>query len=167
MMKILKSNGGFTLVELIVAMTIATVILTSVTAIFPAVLQTYEEANSLAERNTLMSNLANQIIADLADATEDVAELDAENTVTIATGHGVVTYTVDALEGVLLKKIGSGEPAAVLSKAYFKNKSARFIVSKADSHGTAYNLSVTIISDKSGKEISRNYTVMPLVLNQY
>ena len=162
-MKFLKCNKGLTLVELVITMVICAVIMTTVAAIFPTVLRSYEQANSLAERNTLLNNLANQITADLSDLSKQVSEenLGVKNRLSFTTGQGEIVYGVEG--GVLLKN-GS----EVFSKDYYKNKSVEFLcVAEKGGSVTAYTLTVTITADKGGESISRDYAVTPLVLNQY
>jgi len=160
-MNLLKNNKGFTLTELIVSMLILSVITVSVSAVFAPVLKTYEQANNLAERNTLLNNAANQIIGDLSEASRPL-DVPAHNDITITIdGQDDIIYSRGS-DGTLLKN-----GVSVLSKNYYKKKSVDFDLAQAPGTGEAYILTVTVTSDGGGGSISRNYAVTPLILNQY
>ena len=162
MKKILRNKKGVTLIELIVGMVLFTIITTSITAVMVPMLRNYAKANELAECNTLLDNVANQIISDISVATAPVAHTEFADIISITVDSpGDVTYTV--IDGLLQK---NGAP--VLAKSYYKNKSVSFSCKPAASaEGTAYILTVIIISDTDGEMIRRDYAVRPLVLNQY
>lgn len=162
MMKNLKEKKGMTLIELIVGMMMFAILTAAVSAVLVPMLRVYARANEFAECNTLLDNVANQIIKDLSNATKEL-DLSADETILITIELDEIIYTVDNSNGVLLK---NGIP--VLSKSYYKNKSVNFsCVSISSSAGTAYMLTVIISSDENGEMIRRDYAVKPLALNQY
>lgn len=168
MKKILKSKKGFTLVELIVSIVVFAIILTSVSTILVRILRFYAQANELAELNTLVDNIANQITSDISRVTlpVPVQDLGKENDVCLTIEEtNDIRYTVDALDGVLLKN-----DSIVYSKPFYKEKSLSFILNaESGAAGVAYILTVRILSDQDGggEMISRDYAVRPLALNQY
>ena len=163
MIKVLKNNKGFTLAELIVVMVVSSLVLASIAAMLPSILGQYEQANELAERNTMLNNIANQIISDMADATKPIADSDGEdNYLSIIAGANKVIYTRND-EGVLLRN-----ESVVLPKGYYKKERVSFsCVAAKKATKTAYILTVTISSTKSGGSLSREYAVAPIALNLY
>lgn len=162
MIKILKCKKGLTLTELLAGMLIFTIVALSVTAILSPSLRVYIKANELAECNTLLDNLANQIISDLSEAIVplDLPDIDNELLITTDPSYDII-YTVSS-DGVLLK---NGNP--VLAKDFYKKKSVHFSCVSAESSEIAYTLTVIIMSDKDGEMIRREYAVKPIALNQY
>lgn len=168
MLQIIKDKSGMTLTELIVGLVLFAIITITASAILAPLLKVYTKANELAECNTLLDNVAAQIIKDLSNATVVIAGLDDDDDVltdelpiTIDTDD--VTYTIEADTGILQK---NGIP--VLSKTYYKGKSVSFTCKLvAGDPGTAYTLTVIVLSDRDGEMICRDYDVKPLVLNQY
>ena len=161
MIKILKSKEGMTLTELIVGMVLFAIVAAAASAMLVPMLRIYTKANNLAECNTLLDNVANQIIGDLLESTKE-PEWDNDHpsiTVTID-DPGDVLYTIG--DGVLLK---NGEP--VLKKNFYKGKSVSFICAREGTTDKSYRLTVIITSDRDGEMIRRDYAVRPLVLNPY
>ena len=164
MMKILKNKNGMTLIEMIVSMVLFVIVAATVSAILVPMLKVYAKANEFAECNTLLDNIANQIISDLSDATVELEDLGAGNEISITIDNPEdVKYSVDSDSGVLLKN-----DIPVLTKTYYKNKSVSFVCNSASTDsGTAYTLTVIILSDRHGEMMRRKYVVRPLALNQY
>lgn len=149
--------------ELIVGLMLLSIIATAAGASLAPMMKAYAKANDIAEWNTLLDTVANQMVSELSEATADMPDLGKPNEITIVKDNlNDVKYTVDT-DGVLLRNGKS-----VFSKSYYKQKSVSFSCDPATgAAGTAYIVSVTVSSDKSGESISRKYAVRPLVLNQY
>jgi len=69
-MKILKNKKGITLIELIVGIVMFGVITVAISTMLAPMLFSFMSANDFAEYNSLLDNLANQMINDLSQATE-------------------------------------------------------------------------------------------------
>jgi len=167
--KLFQSKKGYTLIELIVAMTICLLLMTSVALLLPSILRVYNRANAIAERSALLNNAANHILSDLADATLPVETV--PNQITMFNGQDVIIYTIDG-EGVLNKTIGSGEATPVLAKQYYRHNHVSFVceevsVPNSGGEGRAYRITIMISSNWDTGEMSRSFMVMPLVLNQF
>jgi len=70
MMKQVLNNKGVTLTELIVTIMVVSIILSATVSVVGPVLRAFERANSFAEANTLLDNLAALIMHDVANARE-------------------------------------------------------------------------------------------------
>jgi len=161
--------------ELIVGIMLFAVVATAVSTILAPLMKVYTKANELAECNTLLDNVANQIISDLSGATDKIRDEDLNREVSGENPNSVlrittdapddVRYTIDGSDGVLLKN-----GVSVLSKPFYKGKSVGIICNKAPvKTGEAYILTVILLSDKDGEMLRRDYAVRPLALpsNQY
>ena len=79
MIRVIRNNKGLTLVELVIGMVVLTIILTMVVSIVMPMMQFQRRANLLAEQNSLLDNLANQIIYDISMATSIITTLETIN----------------------------------------------------------------------------------------
>ncbi|MCL1862443.1 MAG: prepilin-type N-terminal cleavage/methylation domain-containing protein [Defluviitaleaceae bacterium] len=91
---------GVTLIELVVAMLVFTIIMATATAVFAPMLRAFSYANSIAEANTLMDNVATLILHDLTSATDiepqygdisnDVLEITTFRTINFYLDNGIL-----------------------------------------------------------------------------
>jgi prepilin-type N-terminal cleavage/methylation domain-containing protein len=182
-----KNNHGLTLVELIVAMAVFTVVTTSVTALLVPIMRTQMRAIEAAEYNTLLNNVANQIISDMRDATPLSPTADPAAAVELPTdpaspllrivkGSQIIVYSIGDdsgdNKGLLLRSV-TGNPdhgTSVLPSRYYRNnRGVSFDCKEAGSvtGNIAFVLTVSITNrDDSSIIISRDYAVSPLALNQ-
>jgi prepilin-type N-terminal cleavage/methylation domain-containing protein len=172
MKKLLKSKKGFTLMESIVAIGICAIIMASAALVLPNVLRVYDRANIMAERNTLLNNVANIIIADLTDLAEPLSDesLNNENNLALFTGVDHVVYTID--NGILNRSVDKGEATPVLPPRYYGRSQVSFVCNEVTTtqggeEVLAYQLTITVNSIRDSGAISRSYMVKPLVLNQF
>ena len=160
--KILISNKGMSLVELIIGMFIFSVVVTSAIAIMVPILRTMARANQLAEVNPLLDNIANQIIRDLSASTLAPIYDDNELFITID-GSDSVEFTIE--DDILIR---NGD--AVLPSQFYKGNALSFTVDEKEDEdneiGLVYELTI-ILTDTTGAVFSRTYDVRPLVLNPY
>lgn len=170
MIKVLKNKKGITLIELIVGLMLFAIVTAAASAVLAPLLSVFAKVNELSECNTLSDIVANQIIGDLFNATVEIEGLEDDDDELvneikiIGSNLGIITYKIDT-NGVLLKN-----DISVLSKTYYKNKSVSFSCALSSIGAEkAYILTVTVLSDKEGKMISRDYAVRPLAIleNQY
>jgi len=167
--KLLKTKKGFTLIELIVGLVIFGIISVAVSALLAPTLFAFMRANDFAEYNILLDNIANQIISDLSQSTDEPeftegTELPgtAWNRVTITTQATRVRYTVAG--GVLFREV-NGEPFEVFSEEFYRRKLVSFKLNTFDEN--AYILTVRLDHADGNFEIQREYAVRPLILNQH
>lgn len=168
-------KAGVTIIEIIVGMLLFSVIAMSISSILVPVLRTYANANELAEMNTLLDNLANEITSDFASARSITFSGPEENMT--ATVDSVFTYAVD--RGILFKNI-----TPVLPANYYKRKTVTVTYYDASGYGdvawtasppsvtsstSSYIISITLLNGDGNPMISREYAVRPLVIeaNQY
>ena len=179
--KLLKSKKGFTLMELVVGLVIFGIISVSVAAALAPTLFAFMRANDFAEYNILLDNIANQIISDLSQATEE-PEFDegserpgaSWNSVTITKLAAIVRYTIsdgsgDEPPGILMREIGSSDPQPVFSEDFYKRKMVSF---KLNTHNAvdeppSYTLTIRLVNTAGDFEIEREYAVRPLILHTY
>lgn len=174
LLSILKLKKGMTMIELVVGMLIFAVIASSVAAVLVPTLNAYMKANELAEVNTLLDNLSEEMLSDIARATAvSVDDVAGNGKITIITGIGNIDYYVDT--GVLCRAGGAGD-VPVLEKRYYKGKSVAIDylgqdgiteVDTADEIKTPFYIRLTISSDKGGSIASRRYAANPVGFKNY
>lgn len=171
----LKNKKGFTLVELIVGIIIFAIISLAVSMLLTPTLFAYMRANDFAEYNSLLDNIANQIISDLSQSTAPPNPVPATDAVTIITRTRNFNYIVNAdgvlqLEGVNVA--GNPEFFDVFTADFYKRKRVSFTITADPAVPFVYLLTVTLTGDdgqgqgNQGFEISRDYAVRPIMLNQ-
>ena len=189
-MKILKNKKGLTLIELIVGILMFIIIAIVVSTSLAPILFSYVRANDFAEYNTLLDNIANQIIGDMAQSTEEPKftsgwVVDNTGRLTITTKSRIVTYTVEntladvggvlQVGGVTAGVDEDDDPIIlddfrdVFSADFYKNKVISFRVDKDTGPLIAYILTVRLRENSTlGNifEIEREYAVRPIMLNQ-
>jgi type II secretory pathway pseudopilin PulG len=140
MMKIIKNKKGISLIEIIVGSLMFAIVAISASAAMAPMLRAYAAANEFAEHNTLINNVANQIISDLSRATGTPASLTGETNEVLTGGTGLViptrtgdvTYTIgdagDHHGVLLLRDAASGNVVPVFPRGYYRNKHVSFSV---------------------------------------
>ena len=178
-LKARRSKGGMTLVEIIVTMALSAIVMTSVAALLPSILRIYATANDMAERNTLLNNVANIVMADISNATKPISSFDSEATDTelvIQTATGQITYQIQ--RGILYKKVGTETESLspVLSEGYYRNMAVSLKCEPLDPTSTggnegfedAYTLTINVSNHKRAQsDLTREYVIAPLVLNTF
>ena len=195
--KIAKNNQGVTLVELVIAVMLLSIITASVSAVFLPILRLQRRSVEVAELNALMDNIANPIINDLSYTYEipawqdpdtgdfivinKVNSLDnedlegpafGENTLAISLVNKYdVIYSVD--EDGILRRNG----VDVLPPRFYLGRSIRITCSEYDSNDpeysktrTAYQIELELREQQNGTWLTtttRTYAVWPIMLNQY
>ena len=177
-MKIFKNKKGLTLMELIVGMLMFAIIGLTISTSLAPTLMAYMRANDFAEYNTLLDNVANQIISDMTQAREvpqfeqGVWVEDVTRNLTIRMPTHNVTYTVD--NGVLQRSRG-GEPAPVFAEDFYKRKDVSFMLTGTGNAASPTSLSLFTLTVRLTErvnvgntpfELEREYAVRPLMLNQ-
>jgi prepilin-type N-terminal cleavage/methylation domain-containing protein len=167
MKKLLKSQKGMTLIELVVGMVMFAIAVGAVGAILAPTLRVYAEANEYAESNNLLDTLANQILDDLSEATT-APTINAEGRLEFYIDTRKVTYWVDqtaggANEGLLMRQYESNEEDTdekpVYTEPFYKGKSLAFAVDTDEA--PVYTLTLSI---SGGISISRTYAVRPVAV---
>lgn len=168
MRKIITCNKGVTLVEIIVTLVLSVIVMTSVAAVLPRILNLFRYTNTMAERNTMLNNVANPILDDLRSANDIPKQTgsDASSVLTIPTPTGVVKYSIESEDinrGALLR---NGD--LVFSSEYYNGIGISFELTPVSSTSVSYDLTVTITPQQGrGSMMERTYAVTPLILNQY
>jgi prepilin-type N-terminal cleavage/methylation domain-containing protein len=174
MMKVLKNKKGITLVELMVGLLLLSIIVAAAGSTIAPMLKVYSKANEIAEWNTLLDNLANQMVSDLSEMTVPIEDQPGagagpwSDNITFTAGFRTITYAVSKDNPLWDDGMLERNGILVLPEDFYKRKIVSFILNDAGNHGEiAYMLTVRIEpSDGEGATISRDYAVRPLVLNQ-
>lgn len=165
MMRLLKDKKGTSLMELMVAMIIFAMIATSVTMILVPTLREYGRATELAQINSMVNNVGNEISSDLSQSTESAA-IPTSNTIDIQIGNNQVTYTSQGTsngKSQLLRSYNGGSLSPLFSDAYYHDKGV--VVSYTEEDKT-YTIEVALYDENDELLVSRNFVVKPLILNQ-
>lgn len=179
MKKILKGKGGMTLIELVVAMLLFSMIVLAVTTVFVPMLKSYNNATEFAETNTLLDNIANELIGAIDKASTVSC---SQNKVTITYNAinpanelegGVTTYEVKDNAGQdLLYRDG----ILFLDRKYYRGKSllVDFYTIKVDGsidtaiiptdNPKSFYVRISILKD-ANTFATRDYAVRPIGLN--
>ena len=155
MKNVLHNKKGISLIEILVGSLMFALIAITVTAVIAPMMMAYVRANNLAEYNTLLDSVGNQIVSDLARSTSAPVQMGADVVeITINTDRNIV-YTVE--NGSLIR---NGSP--VFADGFYKGKSINFLVEEDKS---GYAVVVTVESGgETGMAIERTYTIRPLML---
>ena len=121
------NKKGLTMMELIVGILVLTIIMTAVTSIFAPMLRAYQRANNLAEANTILDNLANEIMYHITQADEiyppvrDIGCDDIPPMMTISLGGGRdIIFDIDDYENLLfIEDVLSPYPRRLLFEPEF------------------------------------------------
>ena len=162
----LLNNKGVTLIELVVAMMVLSIIMISVTAVFAPILRSFERANNLAEANTLLDNLSALIMDDVGSATAiPLQGSTASGGFAVKTAYDVFYYG-DA-DGILWRKV-PGFAGPVLQKDFYKYRGDDTVFSVAadcdfDEASGLVTITLTLSAD-FGWTLERVYTAKPVGL---
>ncbi len=177
--RVLKSRSGMTVVEMMLAILLLAIIGATVAASLAPTLRAYNNANSVAEINTLLDNLSRDMLSDIAKARE--ISLSSTGEITIKNDLLTVSYGVDD-EGYLYR---DAKDSLILAKGYYKKKtiSLRYLtMTRAPGgagtlmtlapgvYGKNSNLNIILefsLYDDGGFMTSRSFAAKPLGLNQY
>ena len=173
MLKCIKNQKGVTLVELIVAMIVMSIIMMAVTAVFAPIYQTYIEANELAEVNSLLDTISAVIMDDLADATVPAP---APITATLSDTSGVIlgissqpvaNYRVNngLLERNTKDFTNEGDWFPIYAQGFSRNKNVEVVFSEAGGVCTVTIILTDNRPAKLGREVARrSYVARPVGL---
>ena len=168
---LLINKKGLTLIELIMAMLVMTIIMIAVTSAFLPTLKAYEKANDLAEVNTLLDNISTLILNDVNRAVEIP---DPNPDPNIAPGINVdfslktsvsIIYYRD--EGVVRRRVQGFGDEALLPNQYYKFRRGEnvFSVTKMELEENAGVATLTLaITSVDGWSRERTYTARPIGL---
>lgn len=166
LLKILKNKSGTTLMELIIGMVISVIIAAYVSAILAPMLTVFNRSNDLAEVNTLLDNISEEMINDFSRATAIVVDGDSD-TVTISTGYGDVVYSnLSGGTGDDILKRGTTPSTGipVFAEGYYKGKHLIIEILPNGNITNSFTLNLTV-ENRSGETLaSRDYAVSPLFL---
>jgi len=162
----LGDTRGVTLIELVFAIFVMSIILVSVTAIFAPMLRFYERANNFAEANTLLDNLSNLIMDNIASATEITIDSNPSTKSFTVRAQHEITYEVND-DGILVWTGSSGLSIPVLPRDYYKVGRAGTVFTvdvdcDADASGLV-TITLTLIS-ADGWSVDRSYVSKPVGL---
>lgn len=169
--KALRCQKGMTLVEVIVSILLFAIISTTAAAALSPTVTAYRNANTLAEMNTLLDNLSEELLSDIGNAREITISADEINIKADAT---TLTYGVNDA-GLLYR---GSETTLVLPERYYKRKTMTIFFLNADEenelNGTyaqgsnlAFRVKLVIRNVDGSELVSRCYAAKPLGLNQY
>jgi prepilin-type N-terminal cleavage/methylation domain-containing protein len=160
-----NNKKGLTLVEMMVAMLVFTIIVGAVSVVFAPLMHTVFRSKEMSEVNALLDKLSIDIISDLADMNTDIVipagGLDlAVSSLEIRTSRVDVTYSIDA-GGFLRKTDHTGVNVGIIDDSYYKNKTVGITVTRSESTFTA---TLTLFDRDGNPMAARPYTVRPLAL---
>jgi hypothetical protein len=194
MKKLLKSRKGITLVELVVALLVFSILVMSVAAVFAPMLRTYYHAVDFAETNPLLDEISNILLTDINQANSvkivrDTVTLRETLTLTIKRA-GFVEYTVlydfqpivgsSSTLTFLHRKVsgganGTSEPVPVFDPDYYrgiftqgKSVNVTYVFTDEDDDGyvdAGTSFSLNIaVQGTGGQKTSRTYAANPLCI---
>ena len=146
--------------EIIVGMLLFGMVVLTVTATISPLTMAYRRANDLAEYNQILDTIGNRITSDMAKARQN-GITHGENTLTITTNSGTITYTIDTGR---LQRNGS----QVYQQEFYRGKQIAFTVDGTSSPSFNLNLIVSTpnaTGTHTGSTITRTYTVRPLLMS--
>jgi len=160
--RILSDNNGTTLIELVVAIVVLSIIMIMVTAVFAPVIRTFERANNLAEANTLLDNLSALIMNDIGSAT--AIPLISADSFIVKNVYDVFYY---ADNGILYRS-AHGYANPVLPKDFYKYRgddTVFRVAAACDLDETSGIVTVTLtLTADFGWNLERTYTARPVGL---
>jgi len=152
MLKILKSKSGVSLIEILVAAMMFSILTFAVVMVINPLMMAQVRANSLAEKNTILDSVGNLLTTELSGATE-ILEFGVDE-LEFSTAQGDVIFTISS--GHLLRN-----GALVFPEYFYRGKTLSFVVEEnASGYGYFYLVIVTVYPN----EISRSYAVRPMIL---
>lgn len=179
--KILKQKGGMTLIEVVVAMLLFTIITTAVTSILAPTLTAYSNANDLAEVTSLSNDIAAVILDSLEQSTVNAKPIPSAADPAIFDGieikidSKIIEYAV--VNGVLQSTVTTNEAgttpvvAAVFDEKYYKRKKVAITYevtygNPAASEKPTYVITVQVLNRADSLIFQSIFTCKPLLLNQ-
>jgi prepilin-type N-terminal cleavage/methylation domain-containing protein len=166
MIKRLKPTAGFTLIEIIIAMTIFSIIVASAALVLNPTLNIYRRAKETAEVNTLLDTIANEIISDFKMASSISITGIAGNqraTITRVNNQRITRLSYEVRGGILFRIDHSipGHPGVrVLDDSFYGGKNVRII------YDGVTEFTITVVLLENGNQIaSREYAVNPVRLS--
>ncbi|MCL2499915.1 MAG: type II secretion system GspH family protein [Defluviitaleaceae bacterium] len=159
MIKRTLNTKGVTLMELIVAMLVFSIIMAAATSAFAPMLNAFRRANNFAEANTLMDNLAMHVLADINNA----IRIDTDK----MSIHTPSPIYYDEFEGFLMRDTSpdrdNPNPLYVLDRGFYRNIRIDEFYWDEDSPGL---ISVTFVIEHitDGWKRERTYTARPVGL---
>ena len=148
------NKKGITLIELIISIMVLSIIIIAVTTVFAPIYRTYEQANDLAEVNTLLDNVSSVILDDVAKA---ISISPGTSRFTITASYDIV-YSHD--EGGLLTRSALGVEKPVFDKEFYRNSD---ISASCAVDSGLVTISLTLVSG-NGWTVSRDYAARPVGL---
>ena len=160
MIKVLLNKKGTSLMEILVGSLMFALLAVTVSTVLTPMIMAMTRANDLAEYNTLLDNVANQITSDITQA---IAPLElGQNTITIITNKGTLTYCLrnEKTNGGILQIIEGENPARdVFSPGFYKHKLISFSA-EYDEEKQLYTLTVTVSPETAtSPTFTRDYVV--------
>ncbi|MCL2084960.1 MAG: prepilin-type N-terminal cleavage/methylation domain-containing protein [Oscillospiraceae bacterium] len=158
------NKKGMTLMELVVAMLVFSVVSGAAAFVIAPIITVYHRANDLAECNTLLDSLSLELLGDIADAKSGAVIAPDEITFNTNT---TISYSVNG-DGWLCKN-GS----LVLDKAFYKRKTLKLEFLSAngisyliidDPLPNAFKVRFTLLDGAGSTLASRDYAVNPLLI---
>ena len=161
MRNVLKNKKGMTLIEIVVGSLLFSMVVITVSAVLAPMMTAYMRANNIAEYNTLMDNIGNMIVSDIAQA----SEVTPGNPLVLVIQGTEVYYTVE--NGILQRGDSLTDPYDVFPSGYYRGKAIDFNVEQTP---PGYTVSVTVSSPGGGvgassAVLTRDYAVRPLLIN--
>jgi len=160
--RVLKSNRGLSLMELLVAGLMFAMLAATVIMVISPIMMAFSRANSLAEYNTVLDSVGNVIVSDFAGA-RSISSSGVDELV-FSTDSGSVEFSV--VNGYLHRRFGTAPSAPVFPAGFYDGKTISFDVSGDELAG--FEITVTVIpSGRPGSataEITRNFAIRPLML---
>ena len=164
LIKVLTNKKGVTLIEMIVSMIVLSLILVAITTVFAPMLITYDRANNLAEANTLLDNISQLILEDVANATRitpgpaDPGNVTPGATLFIIRTVSDIDYYTNA-DGILCRRTIEYD-SPLLSPDFYKSKR----ISAACSVNSGLVTITLTLYAADGWEMDRSYTARPVGL---
>ena len=164
----LLGSKGVTMVELIVAMLVLSILTVSITAVFMPMYKFYERANDFAEVNTLLDNLSEIILADVASArwVQGGTASKGNGFFTITTSFHIV-YTLSS-DGVLIREADTGSESAalpVLDSGFYRNMRLDSVTCSSSDGIVSITLRLSYSDSAnagSGSSWDRTYSARPI-----
>lgn len=139
----MKNKKGFTLVELILVLSVTTILLGTIIAIFLQSLELYKIDETKSANQDSLNIATTAIEAKLRQAS---AVAGAASTCTVTTSAGDYVYTLDVSSHILS-----------VNSAYLTNRIASFSCAV---NGNVVALSISTINDKTGTPQSLNTSIV-------
>ncbi|MCL2602954.1 MAG: prepilin-type N-terminal cleavage/methylation domain-containing protein [Defluviitaleaceae bacterium] len=172
-MKHLNNKKGVTLMELIVAILVFSIIMAATTSIFGPMLNSFRRANNMAEANTIMNDLVTLIFSDVRSAVENPG-LTTPNAINLQIGDtlnndilsintqrfGVITFGVE--DGQITRTVNN-EPIIFMDDGFYRGLAVIGFNWEWHLDSGLFELEIEV-THPDGWERTRTYTTRPLGL---